>query len=42
MIKRLQVQNLAGTAGDFSSLELTLCADSYLMSIPPPCYRSGA
>ena len=21
--------------------ELTFCADSYLVSVPPPCYRSG-
>ena len=25
----------------FSSSELTLCADSFSMSVPPPCYRSG-
>ena len=26
---------------NFSSPDLTLCADSYLVSAPPPCYRSG-
>ena len=25
----------------FSSPELALCVDSYSMSVPPPCYRSG-
>ena len=28
-------------AGEFSSLELTLCADSQSVSLPPPCYGSG-
>ena len=28
-------------AGEFSSPELTLCADSYSVSVPPPCYHSG-
>ena len=32
---------LAGVVGEFSSPELTLCAVSYLVSIPPPCYHSG-
>ena len=32
MIERLRVQILAGVAGEFSSQELALCADSY--SIP--------
>ena len=36
MIKRLRVRVLAGAAGEFSSSKLTLCADSYLVSIPPP------
>ena len=27
--------------GRFSSLELTLCADSYSVSVPSPCYNSG-
>ena len=25
----------------FSDPELSLCADSYSVSVPPPCYRSG-
>ena len=40
MIERLRVWVLAGAAGEFSSPELTLCADSYSGSVPPPCYRS--
>ena len=28
--------NTAGAAGEFSSPELTLCADSYSVSVPPP------
>ena len=35
LIKRLQVRIPAGAAEEFSSLELTLCADSYLVSVPP-------
>ena len=31
----------AGAAREFSSPELTLCADSYSVYVPPPCYRSG-
>ena len=38
VIERLQVQIPAGAAGEFSSSDLTLCADSYLVSIPPLCY----
>ena len=38
MIERLRVQILAGAVGEFSSLESTLCADSYLVSIPPLYY----
>ena len=26
---------------DVVFLELILCADSYAVSVPPPCYRSG-
>ena len=26
---------------NFFSPELTLCADSYSVSVPPPCYHSG-
>ena len=35
MIVRLRVRILAGAAREFSSPELTLCADSYLVSVPP-------
>ena len=41
LIEKLQARILAGAAGEFSSPELTLCADSYPMSVPPLCYRSG-
>ena len=41
MIERLQVQIPGGAAGEFSSPESTLCADSYLVSVPPLCYCSG-
>ena len=36
MIERLRVQIPAGVAGEFSSPESTLCADSCLASITPP------
>ena len=29
------------SGGRISSTELTLCADSYSVSVPPPCYRNG-
>ena len=35
MIERLRVRTLAEAAGEFSSPELTLCADSYSVSVPP-------
>ena len=35
MIERLQVRIPAGVVGEFSSPESTLCADSYLVSVPP-------
>ena len=35
VIERLRVRIPAGAAGEFSSPELTLCADSYLVSVPP-------
>ena len=35
MIERLQVQILAEMAAEFSSPELTLCADSYSVSVLP-------
>ena len=41
MIERLRVRIPAGAAEEFSSLELTLCADSSSVSVPPPCYHSG-
>ena len=41
MIERLRVQVRAEAAGEFSSPELTFCADSYLASIPP-CVTSVA
>ena len=37
----LRVRIPAGAAGEFSSPELTLCADSYSVTVSPPCYRSG-
>ena len=36
MIERLQVQIPAEAARKFSSPELTLCDDSYSVSVPPP------
>ena len=39
--RKLRVRVPAGAAGEFFSPELTLCADSYSVSVPPPCYRSG-
>ena len=41
MIERLRVQIPAGAAGAFSSPESTLSADSFSVSVPPPCYRCG-
>ena len=41
MIGRLQVQIPVEVVGEFSSPELTLCADSYLASILSLCHRSG-
>ena len=41
LLVRLRVWILAGTAGESSSLEFTLCADSNSMSVPPLCYRSS-
>ena len=34
MIERLRVRIPAGAAGDFSSLESTLCVDTYSVSVP--------
>ena len=36
MIEKLRVRIPAGAAGEFSSLELTLCADAFSVSVPPP------
>ena len=33
--------NSRRSGGRISSQELTLCANSYSVSVPPPCYRSG-
>ena len=41
VIERWRVQIPAGVAGEFSSPELTLFADSSSVSAPSPCYRSG-
>ena len=41
VIERLRVRVAPGAAGEFSSPELTLCDDSYSVSVPLPCYRSG-
>ena len=40
VIERLRVRIPAGAAGEISSPESTLCADSYSVDIPPPYYRS--
>ena len=42
VIERLPVRIPAGAAGEISSPELTLCADSYPVSVPPRGYRIGA
>ena len=39
--RKVTVQPSAETAGEFSSLELTDCVDSYSVSVPPPCYHSA-
>ena len=36
VIERLRVRIPAGVAEELSSPELTLCADSYSVSVPPP------
>ena len=40
VIEILQVRIPAEAAGECSSPELTVCADSYSVSVPPPCYHS--
>ena len=41
LIKRLRVQIPAGAAGECFLPELTLCADSYSVSVSLPCYRNA-
>ena len=41
VIVRLRVRIPAEAAGEFSSPESTLCADSYSVSVPPLYYCSG-
>ena len=41
VIERLRVRILAGAMREFCPPELTLCADSYSVFVPPTCYRSG-
>ena len=43
VIERLQIASTipAEAVGERSSQDLTLCADSYTVSFPPPCYCSG-
>ena len=36
MIERLRVRIPAGAAGEFSSPEITFCADSYSVPVPTP------
>ena len=40
-MERLRVRIPAEAAGEFSSPELTLCAESYSVTVPPSGYRSG-
>ena len=39
--RKVASSNPGRGGGEFSTLELTLCADSYSVSVPPPCYGSG-
>ena len=39
--RKVARSNPGDAAGEFPSPELTLCADFYSVSVPPPCYRSG-
>ena len=39
VIGRSRVRYSAGAGGEFSFQELTLCADSYLVSVQSPRYR---
>ena len=38
--RKLRVRIPAGAAGEFSSPVSTLCANSYSVSVPTPCYHS--
>ena len=38
--RKVASSNPGSRAGEFSSPELTLCADTYSVSVPPPCYPS--
>ena len=41
VFESLQVRVPVGAAGEFSSPEVSLCADSYSVSFQLPYYRSG-
>ena len=41
VIEGLRVRILTGAVGESSSPKLALCTDTYSVSVPPPCYRSG-
>ena len=41
VIGRSQVRFSTEAARELSAPELTFCADSFSMPVPPPCYRSG-
>ena len=41
VVERLRVRIPAEAEVEVSSPELPLCADSYSVSVTPPCYRSG-
>ena len=40
-VRRVASSNPGRSGGRIFSPELTLCADFYSVSVPPPCYRSG-
>ena len=39
--RKVTSSNPGGSGGRNYSPELTFCADSYSVSVPSPCYRSG-
>ena len=41
MIERFRIRIPARATGEFSSPELSFCADSYSVSYPTPCYHNG-